>query len=97
MFIISKRNFLIQRAGRDIYRIPKDYVGEIPDEVASHWLIQAAIASGTIATPQGTKDVQLDTADALANTKADELDIRSDVSETEVEQNEEKGKRTVKR
>ena len=36
MFIISKRNFLIQIPGRAPYRIPKDYIGEIPDDIAAH-------------------------------------------------------------
>ena len=40
MFIISKRNFLIQIPGRAPYRIPKDYIGEIPDDIAAHWMIQ---------------------------------------------------------
>ena len=38
MFIISKRNFLIQIPGRAPYRIPKDYIGEIPDDIAAHWM-----------------------------------------------------------
>ena len=55
MFIIAKRNFLIQISGREPYRIKKDYIGEIPEDVAAHWLVRAAIADGTIATPQGEK------------------------------------------
>lgn len=56
MFIISKRNFLIQIPGRAPYRIPKDYIGEIPDDIAAHWMIQDAIRSGMISTPVGKKD-----------------------------------------
>ena len=29
-FIISKRNFLVHRDGAPNYRIPKDFIGEIP-------------------------------------------------------------------
>ena len=61
MFIVSKRNFLIQIPGRAPYRIPKDYIGEIPDDIAAHWMVQAAICSGMISTPVGKKDNQLDT------------------------------------
>lgn len=78
MFIISKRNFLIQYPGREPYLIRKDFVGEIPDAIASHWMVQAAIASGTIAAPQGQKDQQLEQADEEAGKKADEADIRPD-------------------
>ena len=43
MFIISKNRFLIPRDGADPYVIPKDYIGEIPEDVAGHWLLAAAI------------------------------------------------------
>ena len=75
MFIISKRNFLIQIPGRAPYRIPKDYIGEIPDDIAAHWMVQAAICSGMISTPVGKKDNQLEAAD---EEKAAATDIRPD-------------------
>lgn len=78
MFIISKRNFLIQRPGSEPYLIRKDFVGELPADVASHWMVQAAIASGAIATPQGHKDQQLEQANEEAGKKADEADNRPD-------------------
>ena len=81
MFIISKRNFLIQRPGAEPYRIKKDFVGEIPDAVASHWLVRAAIASGTIATPQGTKDAELRESSAQAEELESEADQRPDAEE----------------
>ena len=74
MFIISKRNFLIQIPGRAPYRIPKDYIGEIPDDIAAHWMVQAAICSGMISTPVGKKDNQLEAAEE----KAAATDIRPD-------------------
>lgn len=78
MFIISKRNFLIQIPGRAPYRIPKDYIGEIPDDIAAHWMIQDAIRSGMISTPVGKKDNQLEAADEVAEEKAAAADIRPD-------------------
>lgn len=83
MFIISKRSFLIQRPGFEPYLIRKEFVGEIPADVASHWMVQAAIASGMIATPQGNKDQQLEQADEDAGKKADEADIRSDAEKAD--------------
>ena len=71
MFIISKR-------GRAPYRIPKDYIGEIPDDIAAHWMVQAAICSGMISTPVGKKDNQLEAADEVAEEKAAATDIRPD-------------------
>ena len=58
MFIISKRNLMIQRPGANPYIIRKDYVGEIPEDIASHWLVKAAINDGTIATPQKKRSKQ---------------------------------------
>lgn len=78
MFIISKRNLRINRPGREPYVIRKDYVGEIPEDIASHWLVKAAIGDGTIATPRGKKDVDLEKADQEASEKAREADIRPD-------------------
>ena len=34
MFIVSKRNYLVIRADGSAYRIKKDYIGEIPEDVA---------------------------------------------------------------
>ncbi len=78
MFIISKRNLMIQRPGENPYIIRKDYVGEIPEDIASHWLVRAAINDGTIATPQGKKDADLENADQEAAKKAEQSDIRPD-------------------
>lgn len=78
MFIISKRNFKIRRANGDVYRIPKEFVGTIPDDVAGHPLIKSAIACGWIATPDTTADAALIKADVKAAEKAAETDIRPD-------------------
>ncbi len=77
MFVIAKKNFLIPRAGEKPYIIKKDFVGEIPEDVAGHWLVQAAIKSGSIATPKGKKDKELENADKEAKEKAEKADIRS--------------------
>lgn len=78
MFIIAKRNFLIPREGQEPYKIKKDFVGEIPEGIASHWLIKAAMEDGTIAAPQNKKDAALEEADTLASRKEAESDIRPD-------------------
>lgn len=78
MFIISKRNFKIRRADGEVFRILKDYVGTIPDDVAGHPLIKSAIACGWIATPDTTADAALIKADTKAAEKAAETDIRPD-------------------
>ena len=56
MFIIAKRNYLVRRADGSFYRIEKDYIGEIPEDVAESELVQRAIVGGNIAVPGGTKD-----------------------------------------
>lgn len=83
MFIVSKRNFLIQIPGREAYKIPKDYIGAIPDHIANHWMVQAAIQSGLISTPEGKDDKQLEAADAVAEEKAEAEDIRPDAPAAE--------------
>ena len=92
MFIMSKNRFLIPRENNDPYVIPKDYIGEIPSDVADHWLVQAAVQSGMIATPQGSKDKQLEAAD-----KADTADIRPDAKEDLAEDEKAAGKRNSKK
>ena len=97
MFIMSKNRFLIPRENNDPYVIPKDYIGEIPSDVADHWLIQAAVQSGMIATPQGSKDTQLEAADEAAADKADTADIRPDAKEDLAEDEKATGKRNSKK
>lgn len=71
MFIVSKKKFAIPYSG-GVFAIPKDYVGQVPDEVASHWLVQAAIEGGSIATT-GTKDSEIAAAyDAEIPRESDE-------------------------
>lgn len=80
MFINSKKCFEIS-AGEKKLVIPRNYVGSIPDWAAGHWLIQAAIRDGTIATPENTADRALEAADAKAEEKAADFDIRPDKTE----------------
>ena len=56
MFIVSKRNYMVRRADDSAYLIPKDFIGEIPQDVAESDLVQRAIKGGTIAVPEG-KDI----------------------------------------
>lgn len=78
MFIIAKKNFLIRRRNGETYKIPKDFAGELPDDIAGNWLIRAAVASGSILTPGGTADQKLQKAADEADKKASEHDIRPD-------------------
>ena len=34
MFIVSKRNYQVRRADGSLYLIKKNYIGEIPEDVA---------------------------------------------------------------
>ena len=93
MFIIAKRNYLVRRADGSFYRIEKDYIGEIPEDVAESELVQRAIVGGTIAVPGGTKDKELSKADDAAAEQAAEYDIRPDTEKPEAE---EEAKKSVK-
>ena len=59
MFIISKRNFLVRRADGSPYRIKKDYIGEIPQDVFESSLIRGAIKGGLVAAPESHRDKEL--------------------------------------
>lgn len=78
MFIVSKRNFKLRLKDGTVYRIAKDFIGEIPFEVVAHPLIQNAIDSGWITAPTSHADKALYEADAVAAQKAAEADLRPD-------------------
>ena len=78
MFIVAKRNYLVRRADGSFYRIEKDYIGEIPEDVAESELVQRAIVGGNIAVPGGIRDRELYKADDAAAEQAAEYDIRPD-------------------
>lgn len=77
MFINSKKCFEVCEGGQK-FVIPRDYIGNIPDWAAKHWLVQAAIKDGSIATPGNTADQALEAADAEAAEKSEEYDQRPD-------------------
>ena len=79
MFIVSKRNYMVRRADDSAYLIPKDFIGEIPQDVAESDLgPERAIEGGNIAVPEGKKDKELIEADETAEELAAENDIRPD-------------------
>lgn len=78
MFIVAKRSYLVRRADGSPFKIEKDYIGEIPEDVAESRLVQRAIRGGMIAVPQGMTDKALEQADGEAGEKAGQKDIRPD-------------------
>lgn len=68
-FIISKRNFLIHRPGAEDYRIPKDYIGEIPEDVYNSHMVQKCIEAGTILVPASKADKDIQAAEDQAEAK----------------------------
>lgn len=77
MFINSKKNFEICEGEQKLV-IPRNFIGEIPDWAAKHWLVQAAIKDGSIAAPQNTADKSLEQADKAAKKKAEATDKREE-------------------
>lgn len=86
MFIVSKRNYLVIRADGSVYKIKRDYIGEIPEDVAESDLVQRAILGGNIAVPESTRDKELYKADEAAGKLAAEHDIRPDAEKAEPDQ-----------
>lgn len=78
MFIVAKRNYLVRRADSSFYQIKKDYIGEIPEDVAKSDLVQRAILGGNIAVPDSMRDKALYQADDAAAERSVEYDIRQD-------------------
>ena len=81
MFLVSKKNYLVRRADGSSYLIKKDYIGEIPDDVAGSSLVKKAIRGGSISIPEGKRDGQLEKADEKAKRNASKKDIRPDAGE----------------
>lgn len=83
MFIVSKANLNVRRADGSLYSISEGYMGDIPDDIAAHWMIQAAIKSGVIVTSESHRDKDLIKADEAAEEAAAEADIRPDAKKGE--------------
>lgn len=81
MFIVSKRNFLVPRKDGSFYPINRDGMSEIPDDVAAHWLVQAAIKDGLIMTPAGHSDKAISKAEDAAKVAEAAADIRPDAKD----------------
>lgn len=75
-FIISKRNFLIHRPGAEDYRIPKDYIGEIPEDVYSSHMVQKCIEAGTILVPASKADKDIQDAEDQAGSMKDQAEAK---------------------
>ena len=78
MFIVSKKKFIVRRADGSSYLIRKDYIGEIPGDVAESNLVQKAIRGGSIAVPEGKKARQLEEAGKKAAKQAEAHDVRTE-------------------
>ena len=63
MFIVSKRNYSVRRADGSSFLIEKDFIGNIPDDVAESGLVRRALKAGMIFCPPGAKDTQLEQAE----------------------------------
>ena len=61
-FIMSRNPMAVTMPDGSVYRIPKDFVGDIPQAVFDHWYVQASIKTGDIVVPDGKKDVQIEAA-----------------------------------
>ena len=81
MFIVSKRSFLIPRKDGSKYAIANEFVGDIPDDVAAHWLVQAAIKDGLIMTPGNHSDKAISKAEDVAKVAEAAADIRPDAKD----------------
>lgn len=68
-FINSKVKLAVRLADDRIYTIPRDFIGDIPDEVAKSWLVQAAVKSGHVIVPDAKTDAAIAAAEEKKATK----------------------------
>lgn len=81
MFIVSKRSYAVRLSDGSFYRIPKDFIGEIPEEVAESRLVQRASGADPLRSPPGPGIRELLEADQKAEELLKENDIRPDAGE----------------
>ena len=62
MFIASNKRFKIRRKDGEPVIINRGFIGDIPDEIANEWIIQAAIRDGSIVTTESKKDAAIEEA-----------------------------------
>lgn len=77
MFIMSKRNFLVRRADGTSFLIKKDFVGDIPKDIAKSTVVTGAIKGGLIVVPSSHKDKDMHKAADEAKKTEDKADIRN--------------------
>lgn len=72
MFISSSKTFAVLKKDGTYYKIPRGFVGDIPDEIAKSLIVQLAIKDGSIVTPKSKKDNAIEDGlnKAEANSKA---------------------------
>ena len=78
MFIVAKKPFKFKLPDGSVYRVPKDFIGEVPERVAALPLFKLGLKDGSISAPESRKDKAVEKADADAAVKAAEVDIRPD-------------------
>ena len=80
--IISKRNIIIPSPdGRQVFPIPKDYIGSVPDWVTKTKYFKELVKDGKIAVSSTTKDNALEQADAEAEKAEQEAPEKSEGTE----------------
>lgn len=84
MFIVSTKRFKVRRADGSPYLIEKGFVGNIPNDVASEWLIQAAIKEGSISTPDSKADRSIEKAIEASESKAKATQKKRETRKKEV-------------
>ena len=62
MFISSSKALGVKRANGEFFRIPKGFVGEVPEDVGNALIVQLAIKEGSVKTPLSKKDKDIDKA-----------------------------------
>lgn len=69
MFIYSNRNLAVRRADGTVYRIPRRFTGDIPEDVYNSRLVQQHIKAGHVMDVKSHSDKDVQTAAETAEKK----------------------------
>ena len=78
MFITSSKSYAARRADGTLYRIPRGFVGNIPDDIAESDIVKLALKDGSIVTPETKKDKDIDKALVAGEANAKEIQAEAE-------------------
>lgn len=70
MFIVATKAYGVRLKDGNLFKIPRGFIGEIPNEIANSQIVQLAIKDGSISTPAAKQDAVIEKAIEAGEKKA---------------------------